>query len=170
MSWYYKRMKKLNPKKIVIGIGLGLLVVQVFWFIGVQAYANRTLIKTTATVVRVERQYSGCAVSQKFCDRSDRLFPIYEYFDQSGKRYLQDDRFFGEYKQNNPLRKIFGKEVGDTVTAYYTNDNPKDVIFMASLTAYTAWLIPLYLSLPFLMVGLVLFLLDKKKDSRKSPS
>ena len=151
-----------KAQKILLIIGVGLLVLQIPWYFVVLAAGNKTMTKTAATVIRIDRIPSNCYGS--FCDRSDTLFPVYEYVDQQGRRHEQDDRYFGAFKQNNPLGKLFMKRVGDTVAAYYTKDKPDEVVFMASVAAYTALLIPLYLAVLVLIAyGLVLTvpLLDK---------
>jgi hypothetical protein len=89
---------------------------------------------------------------------------VYRYTDQQGQRHEHDDRYLDAFKQNNPLGKLFLKQVGDTVPAYYTKDKPDDVTFMASAAAYTAFLIPLYLAVPVLAaygIALVIPRLDK---------
>ncbi len=157
-------MSLRKTRKILLIIGGGLLILQIPWYPVAQIIADRTLTKTTATVIRIDHTSANCTGDAVYgydhtCDHSDRLYPVYAYYDQQGNRYVQDDRFFGEFKQNNPLRKILGKKVGDTVTAYYTKGKPAEVVFMASLTAYSAWLIPLFIAVPILVVDLVLYLI-----------
>lgn len=119
------------------------------------------MTKTTATVIRIGGIDASCTGDRSgrrdfTCDHSQRLYPVYEYFDSHGQRYVQDDRYFGEYKQGNPLGKLFLKQVGDKVTAYYTHDKPQEVLFMASLYAYAAWLIPVYFAATlFLVLGAI---------------
>jgi hypothetical protein len=134
----------------VLTLIIGLLVLQVPWYVVIQLYANKTQVKTTATVIRLDKAAADCTGDRRgrpdpTCDHSDRVFPVYEYFDQSGHRYEQDDQYFGEYKENNPLG-FLRKDVGDKVPAYYTKDKPQEVLFMASPYAYTAWLVPLYIA------------------------
>jgi hypothetical protein len=70
--------------------------------------------------------------------------------------------FFGEYKQNNPLRGLFWKDVGDTVTAYYMNNDPEAVLFMAGPLAYSAWLVTLYVAIPLAIAAGVLYKVQKQ--------
>jgi hypothetical protein len=140
--------KKVQKIAFVTWVALGVL--QVPWFIGAQILASKTQVKTTATVVRIASTGPNCI--SRACDRSSRLYPVYEYFDEQGVRHEQDDRYFGEFKQNNPLRGILGKEVGDVVTAYYAPGKPEEVLFMASPLAYTAWIIPSYFALGALLI------------------
>lgn len=144
-------MTAKKVQKIAFIAWVALCILQVPWFIGAQILVSKTQIKTTATVVWISNVGSGCT-GRNLCDRSSRLYPVYEYFDQQGSRHEQDDRYFGEFKQNNPLRGILGKEVGDKVTAYYTPDKPEEVLFMASLLAYTAWIVPSYLATAALII------------------
>jgi hypothetical protein len=155
-----------KARKILLVIGVGLLLVQIPWFLVIQAIVNKTQVKTVATVIRIESKDAGCTGDRpdrpdSTCDHSPREYPVYEYTDASGKRYEQDDRFFGEYKQNNPIRGLFWKDVGDKVTAYYTKDKPQKVLFMAGPLAYTAWLIPLYVSIPILIAMITLVIIQK---------
>lgn len=159
-----------RTQKILLIIGVALLAIQLPWYYAVQAYTNKTQTKTTATVIRIVSEDSGCTGDRPgrldpTCDHSPREYPVYEYYDDSGQRYEQDDRFFGEYKQNNPIRGLFWKEIGDSVTAYYTTDKPEEVIFMAGPLAYTAWIIPLYLAIPTFIAGGVITIVNKYKDT-----
>src|SRR4051812_12656731 len=118
-------MNSQKAQKILQIVGMVLLVIQLPWYFVIQAFVNKTQNKTTATVIRIERQPSVCSGDRygrldPSCDHSDRLYPVYEYFDIHGKRYEQGDRFFGEYKKGNPLGKLFLKKVGDKVPVYYT--------------------------------------------------
>jgi len=127
---------------------------------------NKTQTKTTATVIRIASRDARCTGDRPdradpTCDHSPREYPVYEYYDSSGKRYEQDDRFLGEYKQNNPLRSLFWKGVGDKTTAYYTKDKPHKVTFMAGPLAYAAWLVPLYVALHTLLIAGALVILQK---------
>jgi len=150
-------------RKFLLLAGVCLLLIQLPWFFVVQAIVNRTQTKVTATVVRIENMENGCTgrYRRSFCDRSPRQYPVYEYFDESGQRYEQDDRFFGEYKQNNPLRKVFWKEVGETVPAYYTNNKPGEALFMGGPFSYAAWLIPLYVAVIVFIAFAALVLVNK---------
>ncbi len=155
-----------KAQKILLVIVVGLLIIQLPWFLVIQSVINNTQAKTTATVIRIESKDAGCTGdrpgrSDPTCDHSPREYPVYEYYDSSGKKYEQDDRFFGEYKQNNPIRGLFWKEVGDKVTAYYTKDKPLEVIFMAGPPAYTVWLIPLYVAIPVLIAATALVIIQK---------
>jgi len=159
-------MNVRKTKKVLSVAVLLLLLVQLPWYLVVQQIVNKTQTKTTATVIRIESKKTICTGDRSnrldpTCDRSPREYPIYEYFDESGNRLEQNDEFFGEYKQNNPLRVLFWREVGDTVPAYYTKDKPEEVVFMAGPLAYTAWLIPLYLALPVSMGYLSLAAYDR---------
>ena len=161
-------MDSPKTQKILLIIGAGLLLLQLPWFFIVQSLVEKTQTRTVATVIRIEGTDAGCTGDQQgrsdpTCDHSQRQYPVYEYFDKSGKRYEQDDRFFGEYKQNNPLRRLFWKDVGDSVTAYYTNNKPQEVLFMAGPLAYTAWFIPLYLAAAPLIAAGVLRVFKKLK-------
>lgn len=161
-------MKSQKAQKILLVIGVVLLVIQLPWYIVVQAYANKTQYKTIATVIRIDSQATRCTGDRlgrpdSTCDHSDRLYPVYEYFDQQGKRHEQDDRFFGEYKENNPLGKLFLKKVGDKVPAYYTKDRPQEVVFMASPYAYTAWYTPLYIAIPVFIAFGIVFVINRLK-------
>lgn len=157
-----------KTRKVLLIIGLGLLLLQLPWFFVVQTMVNRTELKTTATVIRIESTDAHCTGdrqgrSDPTCDHSLQQYPVYEYYDATGKRHEQDDRFFGAYKQNNPLRRLFWKEVGDTATAYYTQEKPQEVLFMASPLAYTAWLIPLYIAGPVFIALAMLVIVQKLK-------
>jgi hypothetical protein len=153
-------MTAQKVQKIAFIVWVTLVALQVPWFIGAQILVGKTEVRTTATVVRIANADANCT-STRLCDRSSRLYPVYEYFDQQGKRHEQDDRFFGEFKQNNPLRSIFAKQVGDVVTAYYTPNKPDEVLFMASLWAYTAWIIPSYFALAALLVWIGAIILQR---------
>ena len=159
-------MKPRKAHKILLIIAAGFLLLELPWFFVAQLIANRTMTKTEATVIKIVTLDSGCPDApgrrqNYLCDHSDRQYPVYEYFDKSGKRYEQDDRFFGEYKERNPLRILFWKDIGDKVTAYYTNDKPQEVLFMAGPAAYTAWIIPLYLAIPVFIVAVVFYIKNK---------
>jgi len=162
-------MSAPKAQKILLIIGVGLLLIQLPWFLVVQAIVNKTQTKTTATVTRIESEDAGCNGDRPgrpdpTCDHSPREYAVYEYHDNTGKKYEQDDRFFGEYKRNNPLRGLFWKDVGDKVTAYYTKDKPQEVLFMAGPLAYTAWLIPLYIAIPtFIALGVISIIQKSKK-------
>ncbi len=170
-------MKAEKWRRRLPKIFLALLIIQIPWFAAVDMIANATSIRTTATVIRLESQDANCTGDQPgvpdwTCDHSDRLYPVYEYYDEEGVRYELDDRFFGEYKENNPLAKLFLKQPGDQVTAYYSEDNPGGALFMSTPLAYTAWLIPIYASVPVLFVYAVWTLLpklDKFTHSKKRP-
>ena len=153
---------------LVISI-IVLFGIQLPWYFVVQYIVNKTQTKTIATVIRIEIKDAGCSgdLRSKYsvtCDHSKRRYPVYEYFDSTGKKYEQDDRFFGQYKQNNPLKKLLLKKVGDKVPAYYTKNKPQEVLFMASPFAYTAWLIPLYVSFAALVLtGIITFIIKYKQ-------
>lgn len=152
-------VSKIQRKLLLAGIIL--LVIQIPWFFGAQILASKQMTKTTATVIRIEGIHTHCTGDRSSrrdftCDHSQRLYPVYEYFDAQGHSYVQDDRYFGEYKQGNPLGRLFLKHVGDKVTAYYTHDKPQEVLFMASPYAYAAWLIPAYLATTlFVVLGII---------------
>jgi hypothetical protein len=146
-------------QKITFMAWVGLFILQVPWFIGAQMLVGKTQVKTTATVVRISSAGPGC--TSRVCDHSSRLYPVYEYFDRQGTRHEQDDRYFGEFKQANPLRGIFGKEVGDKVTAYYTPDRPEEVLFMTGPLAYSAWILPSYFASAALLVWAGAIVLQK---------
>ena len=136
---------------IILGI---LLLIQLPWYFVVQAIVDKTQVKTVATVIAIGHEAANCtgdAYAQDghdpTCDHSDRLYPIFSYVDQSGKKHVQSDQFFGEYKQDNPVGKLFGKKVGEKVTAYYSKNQPDKPLFMDSLLAYTAWLIPIFIAI-----------------------
>jgi hypothetical protein len=158
-----------KAQKIILVIGIGLLIIQVPWFLVVQSIINKSQVKTIATVIRIESKDAGCTGDRlgrpdPTCDHSPREYPVYDYYDNTGKRYEQDDKYFGEYKRNNPLRGLFWKDVGDKVTAYYTKDKPQEVLFMAGPLAYTAWLIPLYVAiLTFITLGILTTIQRLKK-------
>ena len=157
-------MSFVKAEKILKIICLTLLVVQIPWYVTVQIIVNRTQSKTTATVISVQRKSSGCPFTRNnICDGSDKLIPVYEYYDSKGTRHEVDDRFFGEFKQNNPLRIIFGKEKGDKVTAYYTKTKPDEVLFMTGPFAYTAWLIPLYLTIVLSIPLTILYFINRTR-------
>jgi hypothetical protein len=165
---YYDSVTLKKAQKILLITGLVLLVNQPPWYFGVQAFVNKTQTRTTATVIRIESEDARCTGDRPgrpdpTCDRSPREYPVYEYYDKTGKRYEQDDRYFGEYKQNNPIRGLFWKEVDETVTAYYTTGKPEEVLFMASPLAYTAWLIPLYLAIPTIITGSIIATINRYK-------
>lgn len=164
---YDKEMQRTRKvQKILLVTGFVLLAVQIPWFFAAQLLASKSQVKTTATVVRIESNGNDCTANSRrsLCDRSDKQYPVYEFFDEHGTRYEQDDRFFGEYKENNVLGKLFLKQVGDTTTAYYSPGKPQEVLFMASLFAYSAWIIPSYFAaLVFLALGL-LFLHRKLRE------
>lgn len=158
----------MKIQKILFIAGTALIIAQMPWYIAVQAYVNKTQVKTSATVIRIDRKDAGCTGDRagrpdQTCDHSDRLYPVYEYFDQHGVRHEQDDKFLGEYKENNPLGQLFLKRVGDEVPAYYTKDKPEEVVFMASPYAYTAWLLPLYLAITTVVVWGIVFVINKFK-------
>jgi hypothetical protein len=157
-------MQRSKSGFVLFCIAGSLLVLQIPWFFGATVLAGKQMTKTTATVIRIDESGSGCGGSRMLCDRSNVLVPVYEYFDESGKRYEMDDRYFGAFKRNNPFRPLFGKDVGDTVAAYYPPDNPEQVLFMASLLAYTAWLIPLYLAIGTAVIGAVFYIFGNRKD------
>jgi hypothetical protein len=164
-----RSMRIHKARKILLIIGIVLIIVQLPWYVAVQTYAGKTQARTTATVIRLDRKEPGCTGDtyirpDRTCDHSDRLYPVYEYFDLTGKRYEQDDRFFGEYKEDNPLGKFLQKHVGDTVTAYYTRGKPQEVIFMAGPVAYTAWLLPLYLALPVFIAFAVCYVISRLRN------
>lgn len=160
-----------KTQKILLIIGVGLLLIQLPWFFAIQSIVNTSQVKTVGTVIRIESKDAECTGDRPgrpdpTCDHSPREHPVYEYYDSSGKRYEQDDRFFGEYKRNNPLRGLFWKDVGDKVTAYYPKDKPQEVLFMAGPLAYTAWLIPFYIAIPvFAAFGAILVINKLKKQS-----
>lgn len=157
-----------KSQKILLIISIGLLLIQLPWFFVIQSIVNKSQVKTIATVIRIESNDAGCTGDRPSrpdptCDHSPREYPVYEYYDNSGKRYEQDDRFFGEYKRNNPMRELFWKDVGDKVNAYYTKDKPQEVLFMAGPLAYTAWLIPFYIAIPVFTAFGVVFVINKLK-------
>ncbi len=49
----------------------------------------------------------------------------------------------------------------DVVAAYYTPDKPEEVLFMASVLAYTAWIIPLYFAVAALLIWVGAIALQK---------
>lgn len=160
-------MKKPKTPKILIIISLLLVVVQIPFYL----YGIKDQVKTTATVIRIDRSGAGCTGDRPgrpdpTCDHSDRLVPVYEYFDSDGNRYEQDDRFFGEYKENNPLRRVFGVEVGDEVPAFYTESNPEQVLFMSSIASWmTSVFLPATAGILLGFVGIVwLLITDKMKQ------
>jgi hypothetical protein len=158
-----------KSQKILLVTGLVLLAVQLPWYFVVQAFVNKTQVQTTATVIRIESAGAGCSGDRvgrpdPTCDHSQKEYPVYEYFDKAGNKYEQDDKFFGEYKKNNPLRGLFWKDVGERVKAYYTEDKPKEVLFMAGPLAYAAWLLPLYIAAPTLITaGIITLILRNKR-------
>ena len=159
-------MKIPKGHKLILVIGAGLLVLQVPWFFVMQAIVGKTQTKTVATVIRIESREAGCTGDQAgrvdpTCDHSARQFPVYGYYDAAGRRHEQDDKSFGEYKTNNPLRKLFWKDVGAKVPVYYTTDKPQEALFMAGPLAYTPWLVPLYLAVPMLAVWLIFYIVNK---------
>src|SRR5581483_9950723 len=124
-------------QKILLPIGVGLLALEIPWFVVTQLLVSHSQVKTTATVIRLDHSDANCTGDaiygyDRTCDHSDVIYPVYAYRDSTGKRHIQDDRYFGAFKQNNPLGKIFRKKVGDTVTAYYSKNNPGSALFMAS--------------------------------------
>ena len=153
-------MTTIKIQRLVRTACIILLLIQVPWYIAIQIIVNKTQSKTTATVINVERKTSSCPYTRNnICDGSDKLIPVYEYFDTQGIRHEVDDRYFGEFKQNNPLRIIFGKEKGDKVPAYYTKGKPEEILFMTGPFAYTAWLVPIYLiiTLTLPLAGLYIY-------------
>lgn len=150
-----------KARKILLILGLVLLLVQLPWFFVVQHMVNTSEVKTTATVIRIESSGSNCTETTNLCDHSPREYPVYAFYDTAGHRQQQDDRYFGEYKQHNPLRALFWKNVGDKVTAYYPKDRPDQVLFMAGPLAYSAWLIPLYIAIPVFFAAGVLYVIQK---------
>ncbi len=160
-----KRSKK-NKALVVLSI---LFVVQAVWFGVVEYFVNKSQTKTTATVIRIENVGNTCNfIGRSLCDSSDLLYPVYEYYDLNGKRYVKDDRYLGEFKKNNPLRLIFGKQVGDKVTAYYTSDKPEEISFMGGIFSYVAWFIPLYITVIVLIGWCILYLLSRLKSAKIS--
>lgn len=148
-----------------------LVVLEIPWFIGVQSKIARELTKTTAKVVRIDHYPSHCPDNRNSviqCDTSDILVPVYEYRDSSGVVYEQADRFTGEYKARNPLRFLFDKQIGDKVTAYYTNGIPTEVSFVAGPFAYVIWLVPIILA-GFLALPLFIYLLVVRFHRGKKP-
>ncbi|HET7640451.1 MAG TPA: hypothetical protein VFK47_17125, partial [Ktedonobacteraceae bacterium] len=84
-------MTVLKAQKIILIIGTGLLVIQLPWFFVIQSIVNKTQIKTTATVIRIESKDAGCTGDgpgrpDPTCDHSPREYPVYEYYDKTGKR------------------------------------------------------------------------------------
>jgi len=161
-------VNKRNASKILLIVAGVLLGLQLPWFFVIQAIVDKTQTKTTATVIRIDRKLANCTGDSPgspdpTCDHSDIRFPVYEYFDSTGKRYEKSDEYLGEYKENNPLWKVFGKEVGEKVTAYYDKGKPEGAVFMAGPGAYTAWLIPLYLTFPVLIASGLLFFLSREE-------
>jgi hypothetical protein len=159
----------MNPhkiQKVLCIIGIALLVIEIPWFIVTQIIADKTQTRTTATVIRVDHTAANCtgdsgARPDPTCDHSDILYPVFEYYDKQGMRHVQSDQYLDGFKQNNPLGKIFGHQVGDTVTAYYTNGKPDQIVFMDGLLAYSAWLIPLFLAIPALAIGFLQYLVNR---------
>jgi hypothetical protein len=144
---------------LVAGI---LLVIQIPWFFGATAIADKQMVKTTATVIRVDSVYVGRGSARSVSGKT--LIPVYEYYDRAGNRYEIDDRYFGSFKENNPLRGLFLKQVGDKATTYYPPEAPDQPLFMASLLAYSAWIIPLYLTIPVVAIGGVSYIFRHRKD------
>lgn len=120
-----------HTKRIVIAL-LVFILVQTIWFAVAQHQITKTNSKATGTVISIEYR-------SKYGN-----YPVYEFYDRSGKRHEIDDLFFGSYKSSNPLQSILLKKVGQTATIYYPPNDPEAGLVMASLLAYTAWLIPTY--------------------------
>jgi len=142
--------KRSLPRKLLI-IAVVLLLLQIPWYAAIQLIVDKTLVKTMATVISEGHYSSGC--TESLCDHSAVIAPIYAYKAENGKTYTQSDQYLGGYKQNNPLIHLFGRKVGDKVTAYYSKDNPNGATFMTGPLAYTAFLIPLYFAIIVALVA-----------------
>jgi len=136
-------------------------------------YGIKDQVRTTATVIRIDRSDAGCTGDRPYrqdptCDHSDRLVPVYEYYDLQGNRYEQDDRFFGEYKENNPLIGLLGVELGDEVPAFYTEDNPEQILFMSSIVSWmSSVFLPITAGILLGIIGIVwLFIADIRRSRR----
>ncbi len=108
---------------------------------------NQEAYKTTATVIRIDRERSYCPPRQGFCSRADALYPVYQYYDQRGNVHIASNRYLESYKEDNPLRLIDGKKVGDKVTAFYGKDDPKRVDFISGIPIYFVLLLPISLAI-----------------------
>lgn len=161
--------KPITPKILII-ISIILVAVQVPFYL----YGMKDQVKTTATVIRINRSGAGCTGDRPYredptCDHSDRLVPVYEYYDIKGDKYEQDDRFFGEYKENNPLRGLLGVEVGDEVPAFYTEDNPEQVLFMSSIVSWmSSVFLPATAGILLGFIGVIWLLIVDIRKSRRS--
>lgn len=126
-------------RRICVAIFLVFLVVQVVWYTAAWHSVKHNATKTTATVVSLGVGSSTC--HSNLCDHSVERYPVYEYKDTKGQTHRYEDKFFNAFKDGNPLRPIFGKEVGDTVDLYYNNDHPDQATVMSSLwPTVTLWL------------------------------
>jgi hypothetical protein len=159
-------MTSRKAQKVLLIIGTALLVIEIPWYIVIQVIVDHTQTRTTAVVIQMSRTDTICTgdtplQNDPTCDHSYLVYPVFAYHDQQGKRYVKSDQYLDGFKQNNPLGKLFGHHVGDKVTAYYTNGKPDQVVFMDGLLARTAWIIPLFLAIPALLIGFILYLVNR---------
>lgn len=137
----------MSKKHKVMLIILGVAIILEFpWYHYVIHRENQGAFKTTATVIRIDRERSYCP-PRSFCSRADELYPVYQYYDQQGNVHIVDNRYLESYKEDNPLRLIDGKKVGDKVTAFYGKDDPKRVDFISGAPMYFALLLPISLAI-----------------------
>lgn len=118
------------------------------WVAFVQTTLERDNYKTTARVVRHESVRSTCyGYRDYFCDRSDTLYPIYEYRTHEGKVFTTDRTYLGEVKENNLLKPLLIKDVGDEVTLYYDKNNHEQATVIAGFEMVGVYFLPLYIYL-----------------------
>lgn len=142
-------------KKILIGLAV-LMVLQISWLIFCNNYYSTGYVKTTATVVDLGYYRQGA-------------YPVYEYFDASGKQYIVSDKYSGAMNKANILYPIFGSEIGDRVTLYYDKDNPSEFDALAGVWTFAVLFLPVFaVMLPVLFTAVILFVFKLKTFNRST--
>lgn len=143
-------------RKIIIGLAV-VLVIQAAWLVFWGQYISERYTKTSAAVIEV-----------RFAGKAEQ-YPIYEFYDNQGRRHVDDDRFNDKIKKTNPLYPIFGRDVGDKVNVYYTKDNPAEMMVLANAGSLITLLAPLiFLPQPFVVYYVVLLLIRFRSFNRST--
>lgn len=120
------------------------MVLQIAWLVFLGNYFNSNYVKTTAKVVDLGYVRDG-------------TYPVYEYFDTSGKRHVAEDRYSGAMGRDNPLYFIFGSELGDEVALYYDENSPENFNAIAGVWTYAVIFLPLFVvALPLFFTAVIL--------------